>query len=406
MGRVGVWLLLTGCPSKPADDSATPPPSTREISVDLGVGLFGEDHTGSALAAADLDGDGADELVFFEQRYSDAQGTGAAVGVWTGRPASAGDLTLGAVFRAYGTDASSIFGFPSVPLADGRLLAADWAVQCDGDGAVWVLDGPFTATTWNTTCASRAGWARVAAPDGVVGFGNAVVALPGGYAVGAPASAQVFVYGETPETRTGAASYGTSLLAADLDGDGIDELGVGAPDVGEVDVGVHLHGDGGFGAALTAGDLDGDGRDDLLVGAWTGEGRAGIWWLFPSPPVDGGGSALTDSAWIYPTGPSGEVVGDLDGDGHAEFMAASPGEADGVTIWYGPFPSERAVWITGPGGAPDSGLGRAQTHGDLDGDGEVELLLAAPLDGGIGRPGIFVLPIGQATEAPKSQPIP
>ena len=391
MGR-GCWALLlgAGCPAGEAVDPVVT--RTATVSVDEGVVLYGEASTGSALAVTDIDGDGADELLFFEQRYVDTAGTGAAVGVLRGRPVVSADLTLMAAFRAYSSADASIFGYPFAPLADGRLLVADWAVQCDGDGAVWLLDGPFATTEWNDTCASSPGWMRVAAPNGVIGYGNAVVALPDGYAVGAPASATVFRTGETAETRTGPAGYGTSLLAADLDGDGVVELIVGAPDAGEVDAGTILRRDVGFGTALVAGDLDGDGRPDLVVGDRPeGAAAAGSWWFYPSPPADGGALRIAESGWVYPIGPTADVPGDLDGDGHAEFMAASPGADDAVTVCYGPFPSSRSVRVTGPEGSTRSGLGRAQTHGDLDGDGTMELILAAPREAGLARPGIFVL---------------
>lgn len=86
--------------------------------------------------------------------------------------------------------------------------------------------------------------------------------------------------------------FGFSLAALDIDGDGDGELAVGVPD--DVDYGhgwpgkVYLfdpaaagseplavirgaRGDG-FGTAMRAGDIDGDGRDDLVVGAPWAEG--------------------------------------------------------------------------------------------------------------------------------------
>ena len=383
--------LLVGCPQEDGESVAV---QTTEvvISVDAGVVLYGEEKTGSALATADLDADGADELLFFEQRYSDTVGTGAAVGVLRGLPTAPTDLSLQAVYRAYATKEASIFGYPFAPLGDGSLLVADWAVQCDGDGAVWILDGPFVTTAWQSACATQPGWERVAAPPEVVGYGNAVAAVPGGYAVGAPTSATVFVTGAAPETRTGPPGFGTSLLAADLDGDGVAELIVGAPDAGVVDAGAELIGGPGFGTALVAGDLDGDGRSDLVVGERPDPGDpAGAWWLYPGPPVDGAALRIAESGWVYPIGPVADVPGDLDGDGHAEFMASAPGADDAVQICYGPFPASRSVRVTGPGGATRSGLGRAMTHGDLDGDGRLELVLAAPIEAGLGRPGLFVL---------------
>jgi len=199
----------------------------------------------------------------------------------------------------------------------------------DGGGSVWVFSGPLSGTMQTSDAELRV----VGEAEGL-GFGDAVA---GG---------------------------------GDLDGDGIDDLAVGATAwrgaayvfSGPLDGGMDsrdadqfVEGDelgGADGAHLAMSDLDGDGRDDLLVGApgrsssggVEGAGRVAILAgdglgldLDPLLTITGTrpGLALGDSA-------GGLAFEDLDGDGRADIAIGAPHDpaagtdAGALCLLFGP----------------------------------------------------------------------
>lgn len=196
-------------------------------------------------------------------------------------------------------------------------------------------------------------------------------------------------------------------LAGDQDGDGREDLFVGAPslDVPRVyllsgKTGAVLRTYAPSGTAETfgwyvarLGDLDGDGHDDLAVGAPLEGTAAG------DPP--GGAYALSAKTgkelyhWTGPNGFSGfgEMVastGDLDGDGKSEIVVGAPRTNDqsrskpGELFVYSSATGKELRHWTGT--QPGELYGRMAWAIDVDGDRVDDLAMGAPWHGGDGTP--------------------
>ena len=196
------------------------------------------------------------------------------------------------------------------------------------------------------------------------------------------------------------ARLGQSLACADLDGDGVDEVLLGAPyadgvagdasgavfvlqaplESGPVSEQAYLRlesltEEDYLGWSLDVGDIDGDGQPEVLVGAPGAlEGAGGVAVFEPS----GGLTTIVRGTARGRLG-IGVRLADVDGDGLQDVLLGAPGD-NAVYLFAG---AGSADWprvlddldadarITG-----DGGLGARLTTGDLDGDGDDDLVLA------------------------------
>jgi hypothetical protein len=187
----------------------------------------------------------------------------------------------------------------------------------------------------------------------------------------------------------------------DVDGDGHGDLAIGEPNAPAVRVysgrtGQYtiLYGTAGdwFGLAVGGGgDVDKDGVPDLVVGAPRAKASAGrvlvysgktsqTLWTFEG---DHGGDEL---------GTSVTIVGDVDGDGHADILAGAPydddnGDACGAArLWSG---KDGRVLATIYGLAAGERAGVVASAGDLTHDGAPEIAIGASRAGLGGRARVY-----------------
>jgi hypothetical protein len=236
--------------------------------------------------------------------------------------------------------------------------------------------------------------------------------------------------------------FGAALASGDFDDDGYDDLAIGTPDEevrGKKEAGTvtvvygsetglrpdhsrvltegadglfgTIETEDGFGQALAAGNLDGDSNDDLVIGApgesvGTKKSSGTVVVLFGT---DSGlrpsySQALTQGVSAPGTAESGDrfgealALGDIDEDGYDDLVVGAPGESVGdafaagaITVLFGT--AEDGVQTKGAQvitqatkGVPSEveshdRFGRSIAAGDIDGDGDADVVVGAPGEG-------------------------
>jgi hypothetical protein len=296
------------------------------------------DRFGAALAVGDLDGDGIDDLVIGAPGETVGGRAGAgAVHVLYGTPRrlrSAGSEIWTQARRGMATSAQAGDGFGSA------LAVGDFDGDARDDLAVGVPGERIGGR-------DDAGMVQVLAggPQGLTPAGVWHQAAGGGL----------------EGRRQPGAAVGAVLAAGDLNGDGIDDLAIGAPTarVGRAGAAGEVH--------VVAGSSTG--LDASTAQRWS-QTRAGE----ASGAGNGFGRAL--------------AIGDLDGAGVAELVVGVPGAnrgAGAIVVLAGPLaspttvawwsPSDRGVRVPAVAG---SSFGAALALLDLDGDGRDDLAVGAP----------------------------
>ena len=407
-------------------------PQARALDIDLrtnaGFTVYGADvfdASGRAVAMADLDGDGYNDIII----------------------GSIGTDGLGNV-KANSGSVDIIWGDTRANLGASKDLVSQSDVHIDGadtgdQTGTFVVAGDFDGDGRADLAIGAAlgdgpGNIRLDCGDVYIFYGRARAAWTG---LNSVTQRDVVVYGADPGDNSG-----ISLAVGDVDADGLKDLLIGGssmdgpangknaaggvhllwggprPEGGAVDLGSVVLIDGAdagdlAGRSLACGDLDGDGFGDIMIGVPNGGGPGNIRAQGGEVAVIWGRSKLamgehkdlaTDTDMVVYGADAGDnagtsvAVADYDGDGFGDLVVGEPlGDAVSNTkinagevyLIYGkvrgswPASTDLLAGIVGIGKGfvgTETGdlLGNCVIGGDMDGDGKGEVVLDATLADG------------------------
>ncbi len=300
---------------------------------------------------ADVDGDGARELIVGAPRTIGAEGQAGRLEVLSGR--------TGELLWAVDGQGSDQLGYAMADAGD-----------VDGDGITDVIAGAPGHDDGRGRVEVRRGsdgmlLLSLEGPEPGAFFGAAVAS---GGRLDAEPGADLVVGAERALAEEGGADAGAVFAYSGLDGE---PLWTARGEAGE------RRGSG----TSFVGDVDGDGLDDPFVGARdAGNDQAGAAWILDGAtgalrldlrPGTGGG----DFGWFFVAG-----IGDVDGDEVpdlyvGDFAASAQGAGSGRAHLFAG--ATGAPLLSLPGAGPGEGLGPGRGAGDVDGDGVPDLVVGA-----------------------------
>jgi len=411
MARVSLLLLVAlgvGCVREAADSDTGETADTHDSdSGDTGGGDDSAPYTfvggpsdaaGNAVALpGDMDGDGVPDVLV-------AAYYGNRVCAWSGAALDPTQLRhdLDSADVCFTGAADYDFsGYAISPAGDadgdGR---ADLLVGAIGDssngsnaGRAWILPGAAFGAEQQLADASSGSLV------GEVGSDYAGVALAGGRDLTGDGLVDYLV-GASGSDAGGAGGGKAYLVAGPVDGElqlsSVTTTFIGLP----VTTTTMLHGEFGGGDAVgnavaMPGDVDGDGIEDLVLGAsgadenGSSTGKVVLYY----GPVAEGQHEITDAdlalvgpaAYSYAGSPV-NPAGDVDGDGYADLLISADGVDSGTLFLHHGAPRGGANAVASLDDETDRWTGEvaddlaafAVVTGDVDGDGHVDLCVAAP----------------------------